>query len=168
MKYYIYVCVLFILGSCSSEKRIARHCKKCIQKDSVTEKIVIKYKDTTLFISEKGEVIVLPNPCQELCGPLGNIKKYSQFSGRNGIVGHITTENNNLVLTCKADSLEVVICNLEEKLIERSKTITLEPEIVYRDTKWQGFTHIWFIITSIILVFFSLYKWYRFSIPKIK
>ena len=65
MKYLIILLVL--LSSCSLEKRLAKYCPLCVQKDSTVT--VIQIKDTTIVIP--GETITLIDTLY--CDSLGNV-----------------------------------------------------------------------------------------------
>ena len=63
-----YLPILFILlYSCSMEKRLAKYCPLCVQKDSTVT--VIQVKDTTITIP--GETIFLQDTLY--CDSLGNV-----------------------------------------------------------------------------------------------
>ena len=75
MKYFLYLFLFVFVSSCSLEKRLAKYCPLCVQKDSTTT--VIQYKDTTIKIP--GETVYLEDTLY--CDSLGNV-----LSTLNGVL----------------------------------------------------------------------------------
>ena len=100
MRYLLIILSLVVL-SCNSEKRLYKKCVKyasyCVKSDSVTTiEHDIVYRDTTIFLTQKADTVILDNPCALLCDSLGNLKAFSRTKNDNGIVTTISTKNNRL------------------------------------------------------------------------
>ena len=98
MKYIIYLLLFISVLSCSLEKRLAKYCPLCVQKDSTVT--VIKIKDTTITIP--GETITLLDTLY--CDSLGNV--ISRLNGdlrdKDGKLISLQTKLQNNIYTSKA------------------------------------------------------------------
>lgn len=119
------VILLVILTSCMTNRKgqltekgknfIAMHCKGS---DSVTTNHEIIFKDTTIYLTEKGETIYIDNPCDSI---------KSIVTKKNGIKSSVRQVGNGLVFECEADSLKAIIKQLERKsTIRRLERIVIE------------------------------------------
>jgi hypothetical protein len=149
-------------------------CSHCPVKDSVSyvTKTEVKYKDTTIYITQQGPIQYLENPCKLLCDSLGNLKKFEITKKENGIIGTIKSVGNTIAFDCKADSLAKELAALI-KIIQESKvkeqTKTLPPVVTNELTKLQGFwiisSQIWWLL-AIIIGGWKAIKYYRkFHLP---
>lgn len=145
------------VSSCKiSEKQRREICNTCVTKDSVSFKEVVKLKDTTIYIYQKGNDVYINSPCDSL----GNLNFKPIVSESKGIKQTITHIGNVIVSECDVDSLKLIIKGLTET--ERTYTQKTN-EIKYipclnEKTKFDGFCFYWFWITCSILLIFVLIK----------
>jgi hypothetical protein len=131
---------------------MARRCALCPTMTIIKDSISIEYRDTTVYVTQKGDTIVMESPCADLCDALGNIKTFSKTKRNNGVVTTLRTENSKLIVECNVDSLKVVIDSLEHVNTFHSEIKVLPGEIIYKETKYNGFTHWWFIFSLVALI----------------
>ena len=98
MKYFLYLLLLIFVSSCSLEKRLAKYCPLCVQKDSTVT--VIQLKDTTITIP--GETITLLDTLY--CDSLGNVisKLNGDLRDKDGKLISLQTKLQNNIYTSKA------------------------------------------------------------------
>jgi hypothetical protein len=65
MKHLILLSIIFFTA-CSSEKRMARRCALCPTMTIIKDSISIEYRDTTVYVTQKGDTIVMESPCADL------------------------------------------------------------------------------------------------------
>jgi len=78
-KFLFFSLLLVIVTSCSIEKKLAKYCPLCTQKDSTVT--VIQYKDTTIEIL--GETVFIEDTL--FCDSLGNVYA-SRLSEKDGTI----------------------------------------------------------------------------------
>lgn len=140
---------------------IALHCKGS---DSVVTNTDIIFKDTTIYITEKGEPIYLQNPCDSVA-PIVKVK--------NGIKSTVLSIGKTKVFICEADSLKAVIKQLERKsTIRRIERVVIEKPCDLdhvSGTQWMwirlGQILSGFLLIQVLIRFLSTYpvlSWLRF------
>jgi hypothetical protein len=123
-KAFALFCLVFLLLSgCMTNRKgeltekgknfIANHCKGS---DSTVTNTEVIFKDTTLYITERGETIYIQNPCD-------SIKPV--VTKKNGIKSSVRQVGRGVVFECEADSLRAVI-----KLLERKTSIVKKERVV--------------------------------------
>ena len=98
MKHLIYLLLILLTVSCSLEKRLAKYCPLCVQKDSTVT--VIQLKDTTITIP--GETITLIDTLY--CDSLGNVisKLKEDLRDKDGTLVSVQTKIKDNVYYTKA------------------------------------------------------------------
>lgn len=145
------IVAIIILSSCMTTRKgeltergknfIATHCNGS---DSVVTNHEVIFKDTTLYITERGETIYIPSPCDSI-KPISIVKK------KNGLTSTVKTIGNVISFDCEADSLRAVIKTLERRSTSaRKERIVIEKpcELDHiSGTKW-AFIRIgqWFLV----------------------
>ena len=98
MKYFLYLLLFVSVTSCSLEKRLAKYCPLCTQKDST--ETIIQYKDTTITLP--GETLYIQDTLY--CDSLGNVlsKLNGVLRDKDGKILSLQTKLQNNVYTSKA------------------------------------------------------------------
>ena len=160
MKYL--VILLLLLSSCSLEKRLAKYCPLCVQKDSTTT--VIQYKDTTIKIP--GETVYLEDTLY--CDSLGNV--LSTLNGvlrdKEGKIISLQTKLQNNVYTSKA-SVRTIYKTIKGNDVYHTKVVTktLKPEKIKYIPWWVNFLAVVGGIVMIIILIYVIIKIVRSQIP---
>ena len=144
--------LVVLLTSCASHR--LKICATCQTATIVKDSIVTILKDTTIYISRKGDTITLANPCATLCDSFGNLKPFEIKKKKNGIVSTLKAENNKLTFDCAADSLEAIIKGLRETTTTHSevKTVTIEKQY----TKFDRFKNTFFwVICALVFAYLA-------------
>jgi len=117
MKYLIIL--LLLLSSCSLEKRLAKYCPLCVQKDSIVT--VIQIKDTTIVIP--GETITLIDTLY--CDSLGNVvsKLKEELRDKDGTLVSVQTKIKDNVYYTKA-KVHTIYKTIKGNDIYHTKVIT--------------------------------------------
>jgi hypothetical protein len=153
MKYIVILLVL--LSSCSLEKRLAKYCPLCVQKDSTIT--VIQVKDTTITIP--GETVFLLDTLY--CDSLGNV--LSKLNGilrdKDGKIISLQTKLQNNIYTTKA-VVQTVYKTIKGNDIIKTRVITktLKPEKIKYIPWWVNFLAVLGGIVFIILIVYAIYR----------
>ena len=155
-----FLIAMLVLGvsSCITEKKRAEICATCPTESFVKDSIIVKVKDTTIWLTLPAEKLYLPNPCSELCDSLGRLKPSfkPRISHRNGLTTTLKVQNDSLVISCKADSLMAVIQVLQVARIHSSKEV--RKIIEYKTTRTEDF---WIRLGQILLLLLALFGVYK-------
>ena len=162
MKYLLFILAITFL-SCSKERRMHRRCVKyasyCVKSDSTTTITHdTLYRDTTVFISQVADTVILDNPCAILCDSVGNLKPFLRTQNDRGIVTTIRTVNNRLEVNCAVDSLEHLIDSLTVVNARIKTTVTNIVPTALPETWWQKNYRYWSWITWAALALLFAYK----------
>jgi len=153
MKYLPILLILFY--SCSLEKRLAKYCPLCVQKDSTVT--VIQVKDTTITIP--GETIFLQDTLY--CDSLGNVisKLADNLRDKDGEIVTLETRIRNNVYTSKA-KVHTIYKTIKGNDIIKTKVITktLKPERIKFIPWWVNFLAVLGGIVFIILLVYIVIK----------
>jgi hypothetical protein len=153
MKYLPILLILFY--SCSLEKRLAKYCPLCVQKDSTVT--VIQVKDTTITIP--GETIFLQDTLY--CDSLGNVisKLADNLRDKDGEIVTLETRLRNNVYTSKA-KVHTIYKTIKGNDIIKIKVITktLKPERIKFIPWWVNFLAVLGGIVFIILLVYILIR----------
>ena len=153
MKYL--VILLLLLSSCSLEKRLAKYCPLCVQKDSTIT--IIQVRDTTITIP--GETITLVDTLY--CDSLGNVisKLTGDLRDKDGKLVSLQTklQNNVYYTKVKVDTIYKTIKG-NDIYHTRVVTKTLKPEKIKYIPWWVNFFAVLGVILFIILLVHFGYK----------
>jgi hypothetical protein len=162
MKYFLYLLLFVLVSGCSLEKRLAKYCPLCVQKDSTTT--VIQYKDTTIKIP--GETVYLQDTLY--CDSLGHI--VSTLNGvlrdKEGKIISLQTKLQNNVYTSKA-SVRTIYKTIKGNDVYHTKVVTktLKPEKIKYIPWWVNFLAVVGGIVMIIILIYVIIKIVRSQIP---
>ena len=160
MKYLIIL--LIVLSSCSLEKRLAKYCPLCTQKDSTIT--VIQVKDTTITIP--GETITLLDTLY--CDSLGNVisKLNGDLRDKDGKLVSLQTKLQNNVYYTKA-KVETIYKTIKGNDIYHTNTITktLKPEKIKYIPGWINFLAWFGGIWLILVILYIVYRIIKAQIP---
>jgi len=153
MKYLIILLVL--LSSCSLEKRLAKYCPLCVQKDSTVT--VIQIKDTTIVIP--GETITLIDTLY--CDSLGNVvsKLKKELRDKDGTLVNIQTKIKDNVYYTKA-KVHTIYKTIKGNDVYHTRVVTktLKPEKIKYIPWWVNFFAVLGVILFLILLVYFGYK----------
>jgi hypothetical protein len=152
-----YLVILFLLlSSCSLEKRLAKYCPLCVQKDSTVT--IIQLKDTTITIP--GETITLIDTLY--CDSLGNVisKLKEELRDKDGTLVSVQTKIKDNVYYTKA-KVDTIYKTIKGNDVYHTKVVTktLKPEKIKYIPWWVNFFAVLGVILFIILL---VYFGYRF------
>jgi len=155
MKYFLYILLFVSITSCSLEKRLAKYCPLCTQKDSTAT--IIEYRDTTIKIL--GETLYIEDTLY--CDSLGNVlsKLNGVLRDKDGKILSLQTKLQNNVYTSKAkvDTITKVIKG-NDVYHTRVVTKTLKPERIKYIPSWVIFLAYVGGIVLFILLIYILFK----------
>lgn len=155
MKYFLYLLLLVSVTSCSLEKRLAKYCPLCTQKDST--ETIIQYKDTTITLP--GETLYVQDTLY--CDSLGNVlsKLNGVLRDKDGKILSLQTKLQNNVYTSKAN-VEPIIKVIKGNDVYHTNVVTktLKPERIKYIPSWIIFLAYVGGITLVILLLYILYK----------
>jgi len=153
MKYL--VILLLLLSSCSLEKRLAKYCPLCVQKDSTVT--VIQLKDTTIVIP--GETVTLIDTLY--CDSLGNVvsKLKEELRDRDGTLVNIQTKIKDNVYYTKA-KVHTIYKTIKGNDVYHTRVVTktLKPEKIKYIPWWVNFFAVLGVILFLILLVYFGYK----------
>lgn len=155
MKYLISILILVSISSCSLEKRLAKYCPLCVQKDST--ETIIQYKDTTIEIP--GETVYLQDTLY--CDSLGNV--LSKLNGilrdKDGKIVSLQTKLQNNIYTTVA-KVDPIIKVIKGNDVYHTKVVTktLKPERIKYIPSWVIFLAYVGGIVLFILFIYILFK----------
>lgn len=146
---------IVLFTSCVTQKRCAeKYPPEVSVKDSIIEKEVITYRDTTIIIPGDTVQIIDTIPCPGIVYK----KKATSKSGHTTI--DVSIDNGKLKVDCKTDSLQQVIDSLATIFKDRQhfKTTTVTypvpVEIVkYKTPKWA-----WYLLAFNVVFFGWKYR----------
>jgi hypothetical protein len=155
MKNLLYILLFISVTSCSLEKRLAKYCPLCTQKDS-TEKI-IEYRDTTINIP--GETLYIQDTLY--CDSLGNV--VSKLNGilrdKDGKILSLQTKLQNNVYTSKATT-DPIIKVIKGNDVYHTKVVTKtsKPERIKYIPSWVIFLAYVGGISLLIIILYIVFK----------
>jgi hypothetical protein len=158
MKYLIYLFLLVSISSCSLEKRLAKYCPLCVQKDST--QIITQIRDTTITIP--GETVYVQDTLY--CDSLGNV--ISKLNGilrdKDGKLVSLQTKLQNNVYTSKAQVQTIYkTVKGDTKYVTKVVTKTLKPERIKYIPWWVNFLA---VIGGIVLIIYLIKLIFRLII----
>jgi hypothetical protein len=155
MKNLVFILLFISVTSCSLEKRLAKYCPLCTQKDS-TEKI-IEYRDTTINIP--GETLYIQDTLY--CDSLGNV--VSKLNGilrdKDGKILSLQTKLQNNVYTSKATT-DPIIKVIKGNDVYHTKVVTKtsKPERIKYIPSWVIFLAYVGGISLLIIILYIVFK----------
>ena len=162
MKYFLYLLLLIFVSSCSLEKRLAKYCPLCVQKDSTVT--VIQLKDTTITIP--GETITLLDTLY--CDSLGNVisKLNGDLRDKDGKLISLQTKLQNNIYTSKA-RVQTIYRTIKGNNVYHTKVVTktLKPEKIKYIPWWINFLAVVGGIVMIIILIYVIIKIVKSQIP---
>lgn len=153
--YLIFIITILFFGSCSLEKRLAKYCPLCVQKDSTVT--LIEVRDTTIIIP--GETITLMDTLY--CDSLGNV--VSQLNGdlrdKEGKLLSLQTKLQNNIYTTKG-KVQTIYKTIKGNDIYHTKVVTktLKPEKIKYIPWWVNFFAVLGVILFLILLVYFIRK----------
>ena len=162
MKYILYLLLFVSVTSCSLEKRLAKYCPLCTQKDST--ETIIQYKDTTITIP--GETLYIQDTLY--CDSLGNV--VSKLNGilrdKDGKILTLQTKLQNNVYTSKAQ-VQTITKVIKGNDVYHTKVVTktLKPERIKYIPSWVIFLAYVGGIVLFILLIYILFKLISSRLP---
>ena len=153
---FYFIFGFLFLNSCSLEKRLAKYCPLCVQKDSTVT--IIQIKDTTIVIP--GETITLIDTLY--CDSLGNVisKLKEELRDKDGTLVSVQTKIKDNVYYTKA-KVHTIYKTIKGNDIYHTRVVTktLKPEKIKYIPWWVNFFAVLGVILFIILL---VYFGYRF------
>jgi hypothetical protein len=150
-----FILIIIAASSCSLEKRLAKYCPLCVQKDSTIT--IIQVRDTTITIP--GETITLLDTLY--CDSLGNVvsKLKEELRDKDGTLVSLQTklQNNVYYTKVKVDTIYKTIKG-NDIYHTRVVTKTLKPEKIKYIPWWVNFFAVLGVILFIILLVYFGYK----------
>jgi hypothetical protein len=155
MKYFLYILLFVSITSCSLEKRLAKYCPLCTQKDSTAT--IIEYRDTTIEIP--GETLYIEDTLY--CDSLGNVlsKLNGVLRDKDGKILSLQTKLQNNVYTSKAN-VETITKVIKGNDVYHTRVVTktLKPERIKYIPSWVIFLAYVGGIVLFILLIYILFK----------
>ena len=162
MKYFLYLLLLVSVTSCSLEKRLAKYCPLCTQKDST--ETIIQYKDTTITLP--GETLYVQDTLY--CDSLGNVlsKLNGVLRDKYGKILSLQTKLQNNVYTSKAQ-VQTITKVIKGNDVYHTKVVTktLKPERIKYIPSWVIFLAYVGGIVLFILLIYILFKLISSRLP---
>ena len=150
-----FILIIIAASSCSLEKRLAKYCPLCVQKDSTIT--IIQVRDTTITIP--GETITLLDTLY--CDSLGNVisKLNGDLRDKEGRLVSLQTklQNNVYYTKVKVDTIYKTIKG-NDVYYTKVVTKTLKPEKIKYIPWWVNFFAVLGVILFIILLVHFGYK----------
>lgn len=160
-KLFVFILLIVFVTSCSLEKRLAKYCPLCTQKDSTVT--VIQYKDTTIEIP--GETVFIEDTL--FCDSLGNVYA-SRLSEKDGTILKLQAriKENKYKVIAKTDTIyKLVPGNTVYKT--QVVTKTLKPEKIKYIPGWVNFLAWIGGIWLIIIILYIIYRLIKAQIPTV-
>jgi len=158
MKYASVLLLSILIFSCSLERRLAKYCPLCTQKDSVVT--VTQYRDTTIKIP--GETVFIEDTL--FCDSLGNVYA-SRLAERDGTILKLETRirNNKYKVIARTDTIYKTV---EGNTIYKTKIVTKtqKPERIKYIPWWVNFFAVLGGILFIIILIYVTIKIIKKSI----
>jgi hypothetical protein len=148
MRTLYFIAFIFLISSCSVEKRLEKYCPLCTQKDSTVT--VIEYRDTTINIP--GETVFIEDTL--FCDSLGNVYA-SRLSEKDGTIIKLQSriKNNKYNVTATVDTIYKVV---KGNTVYNTKVVTKtqKPERIKYIPWWVNF---FAVIGGIVFIIFIIY-----------
>ena len=152
---FYFIFGFLFLNSCSLEKRLAKYCPLCVQKDSTVT--IIQIKDTTIVIP--GETITLIDTLY--CDSLGNVisKLKEELRDKDGTLVSVQTKIKDNVYYTKA-KVHTIYKTIKGNDIYHTRVVTktLKPEKIKYIPWWVNFFAVLGVILFLILLVYFGYK----------
>ena len=152
---FYFIFGFLFLNSCSLEKRLAKYCPLCVQKDSTVT--IIQIKDTTIVIP--GETITLIDTLY--CDSLGNVisKLKEELRDKDGTLVSVQTKIKDNVYYTKA-KVHTIYKTIKGNDIYHTRVVTktLKPEKIKYIPWCVNFFAVLGVILFIILLVYFGYK----------
>jgi len=152
MKYILAFILFLSIYSCSIEKRLAKYCPLCTQKDSVVT--VTQYRDTTINIP--GETVFIEDTL--FCDSLGNVYA-SRLSEKDGTILKLQSRirNNKYKVIARTDTIYRTI---KGNTIYKTKLVTKtqKPERIKYIPSWVNFLAWLGFIFILIIIIYVVYR----------
>lgn len=143
--------LLILLFSCSMEKRLAKYCPLCVQKDSTS--VVTQVRDTTIIIP--GETIYIQDTLY--CDSLGHVisKLGDRLRDKDGKIITLETRLKNNVYTSKAE-VRTIYKTIKGNTVYSTKLVTktLKPEKIKYIPWWVNFLA---VVGGIVMIIILVY-----------
>ena len=161
MKYILASFIFLFFFSCSLEKRLAKYCPMCVQKDSTVT--IIAYRDTTINIP--GETVYIEDTL--FCDSLGNVYA-SRLAEKDGTIIKLQSRirDNKYKVIAKTDTIYRTI---KGNTVYKTKLVTktLKPERIKYIPWWVNFFAVLGGILFIIILIYVIVKVIKKSIVPI-
>jgi hypothetical protein len=143
--------LLILLFSCSMEKKLAKYCPLCVQKDSTS--VVTQVRDTTIIIP--GETIYIQDTLY--CDSLGHVisKLGERLRDKDGKIITLETRLKNNVYTSKAE-VRTIYKTIKGNTVYSTKLVTktLKPEKIKYIPWWVNFLA---VVGGIVMIIILVY-----------
>jgi hypothetical protein len=153
--------LIILIASCSLEKRLAKYCPLCTQKDSTVT--VIQIRDTTINIP--GETVFIEDTL--FCDSLGNVYA-SRLAERDGTIIKLQSRirDNKYKVIAKTDTIYRTI---KGNTVYKTKLVTktLKPQKIKYIPGWVNFLAWLGGIWLIIIILYIIYRLIKAQIPTI-
>jgi hypothetical protein len=150
-----FILIIIAASSCSLEKRLAKYCPLCVQKDSTIT--IIQVRDTTITIP--GETITLLDTLY--CDSLGNVvsKLKEELRDKDGTLVSVQTKIKDNVYYTKV-KVDTIYKTIKGNDIYHTRVVTktLKPEKIKYIPWWVNFFAVLGVILFIILLVYFGYK----------
>lgn len=160
-KIIIFFLLLFIVTSCSLERRLEKYCPLCTQKDSTVT--VIQIRDTTINIP--GETVYIEDTL--FCDSLGNVYA-SRLAERDGTIIKLQSRirDNKYKVIAKTDTIYRTI---KGNTVYKTKLVTktLKPQKIKYIPGWVNFLAWIGGIWLIIIILYIIYRLIKAQIPTV-
>lgn len=160
-KLVVFSLVLLIVISCSLERRLAKYCPLCTQKDSVVT--ITQIRDTTIKIP--GETVYIEDTL--FCDSLGNVYA-SRLSEKDGTILKLQSRirDNKYKVIARTDT---VYRTIKGNTIYKTKLVTktLKPQKIKYIPGWVNFLAWLGGIWLIIIILYIIYRLIKAQIPTI-
>lgn len=136
---------VFVFSSCVTRKRCAeKFPPQIVTKDSIIEKEIITYRDTTITVPGDSVQIHDSIPCPDV------VYKKTATSKGGKTTATVSINRGKLSVSCKTDSLRAVVDSLvtvdKTREVYKTETVIHEvPVIKYKVPRWVW----WYILLSI-------------------
>lgn len=160
-KFLFFLLLLVIVTSCSIEKKLAKYCPLCTQKDSTVT--VIQIRDTTINIP--GETVFIEDTL--FCDSLGNVYA-SRLAERDGTIIKLQSRirDNKYKVIAKTDTIYRTI---KGNTVYKTKLVTktLKPQKIKYIPGWVNFLAWLGGIWLIIIILYIIYRLIKAQIPTV-
>ena len=151
-KLFVFLLLLAFAFSCSLEKRLAKYCPLCTQKDSVVT--VTQIRDTTIKIP--GETVYIEDTL--FCDSLGNVYA-SRLSEKDGTILKLQSRirDNKYKVIARTDT---VYRTIKGNTIYKTKLVTktLKPQKIKYIPGWVNFLAWLGFIFLLIIIIYVIYR----------